>query len=124
MKKLVWRLGKLPSVEELLELVKDKIITQEEAKEVLFSSEIAIDRDKKSLEEEVKFLRELVVKLSQNNRTTIVETIREVERPWRNYSWYGPYDTWCGGINTNVSTVKGVQYLANNATSFSELKTF
>jgi hypothetical protein len=47
--KLVWRLGKLPSPDEVRELVKDKIITQEEAREILFSQEDEIARDEKSL---------------------------------------------------------------------------
>ena len=88
-KKLVWRLGKLPSPDEVRELVKDKIITQEEAREILFSQETEEDRDKGSLKEEIKFLRELVQKLS--NRSTIIETIKYIEKPYTNLGWYQPY---------------------------------
>ena len=55
-KKIVWRLSKLPTADELRELVKDKIITQEEAREILFNLETEEERDKKSLESEIKFL--------------------------------------------------------------------
>ena len=85
MKNLKWRLSKLPTVEELLQLVKDKVITQEEAKEILFSSETQEDRDKDSLKEEIKFLKQVVENLSRNNSARIVEVIREVEKPWRPY---------------------------------------
>ncbi len=93
-KQLVWRLGKLPTPAEVSELVKDKIITQEEAKEILFSSEDEIVRDKKNLESEIKFLRELVDKLSSGNTTRIVEVIREVEKPYYKWEWYQPYVIW------------------------------
>lgn len=128
-KKLVWRLGKLPSPDEVRELVKDKIITQEEAREILFSSETEEERDKKSLESEIKFLRELVEKLSRN-RTQIVETIREVESPWRRYPWYEPYIVWCsnGGdtettlVNADASNTLSIY--DTTSTSFSNIKTF
>ncbi len=52
-------MGKLPTVEELLHLVNAKLITQDEAKEILFKSETEEDRDKEGLEAEIKFLRDL-----------------------------------------------------------------
>lgn len=105
-KKLIWRLSKLPTSEELRELVKDKIITQDEAREVLFSSETEEDRDKKSLESEIKFLRELVEKLSKS-RTEIVETIRYIESPYKCYPWYSPYTVWCSSSNNITDSVTG-----------------
>ena len=125
-KKLIWRLSSLPSVVELRELVKDKIITQEEAREILFSSENQEDRDKKSLESEIKFLRELVEKLSQN-KGQIVKIIREVETPWREYSWYPSYVTWCSTDNTSGSVTLSAGadgYNYTSASNFSNIKTF
>lgn len=101
--KLVWRLGKLPSVGELQGLVQDKIITQEEAREILFSFEDQKDVDVKSLQSEIKFLRSLVESLSEN-RTKIVETIREVEVPYKRYPWYGPYAMWSGDTGSITIT--------------------
>ena len=130
MKKLVWRLSKLPSVEELLELVKDKIITQDETREILFSSEIEEDREKKSLESEIKFLRELVEKLS--NRSQIVEIIKEIPI-YRKYSWYKPYEIWCGSgiiggsycLNaTNANTINNSTTAYTQDSGFSSIKTF
>ena len=80
MKKIVWRLKEQPTAESLQGLVERNILTKEEAREILFSSEEAEDRDKKSLESEIKFLRELVEKLS-NDKSRIVEIIREAEKP-------------------------------------------
>ena len=129
-KNLKWRLSKLPTVEELLQLVKDKVITQEEAKEVLFSSETEEDRDKDSLKEEIKFLKQVVENLSRNNSARIVEIIREVEKPWKPYPWYQPYQAWCGtgdsiymsGTTNNTANAGIGTITANSMQSFSEIK--
>lgn len=114
-KKLVWRLGKLPSPDEVRELVKDKIITQEEAREVLFKEESENDRDTKSLEEEIKFLRTLVEKLSTSS-SRIVEVIKEVHRPWQTYPWYQPYNTWtCVTSGSNTSGLAAGGSIQTNA---------
>lgn len=38
-KKIVWRLGKLPTIEELLHLVNGDIISKKEAREIMFALE-------------------------------------------------------------------------------------
>ena len=118
-KKMNWRLGKLPTPEEVRGLVCDKIITNEEAREILFREEEETERDVKSLEAEIKFLRDLVDKLSKNP-STIVETIRYVERPYVKYPWYGTYATWCGNTsqvqgNSNVALLSNAQNAAFTA---------
>ncbi len=90
--KLKWRLGKLPTSEEVLELVKASLITKEEAKEILFTQETEEDIDAEALKSEIKFLRNLIEKLS--NRTQIVEVIKEVHKPYYKYDWYRPYQYW------------------------------
>ncbi len=113
-KKLSWRLSKLPSVEELRELVKDKIITQEEAREVLFNFETDEERDSKSLKEEIKFLRETVEKLSENKTSRITEIIREIQPIYRGYGWYQPYYNWCNATYTTTDNLlTGVNTVAN-----------
>jgi len=107
MTKLTWRLSKLPTIQELLDLVKDKVITQEEAKEVLFnktdelvgSQDVGLKEENESLKSEIKFLRELVNKLS--NRNQIITTIKEIEKPYQPWPWYDPYIKWC---NTDSSS--------------------
>lgn len=108
-KRIIWRLGKLPSPDEVRDLVKDKIITQEEAREILFNSEDEIDRDKKGLESEIKFLRQLVEKLS-SNQARVVEIIKTIEKPYYHSGWYQPYNQWCyatAGTSGSVGTSVG-----------------
>ncbi|MFW6172784.1 MAG: hypothetical protein ACOC5T_03480 [Elusimicrobiota bacterium] len=115
-KNMRWRLSEAPTVENITKLISQGVINEEEARQLVFSSQK--DRDNKSLKEEIKFLRELVEKLS-NNRSQIVETIREVERPWRPYPWYKPYVTWCSGKTFTTSDVK--DYVISG---FSDISTF
>ena len=119
-KKLIWRLGKLPSPDEVRELVKDKIITQDEARDILFNSETEEERDKESLKSEIKFLRELVDKLSEKNATRIVEVIKEIKIPIHNQPWRRPYEVWCG-TNTQMLTIGS---LPEATQSFNSIKTF
>ena len=133
---LKWRLSKLPSVEDLRYLVEDKVITKEEAREVLFSQEDEVTREKKDLESEIKFLRELVQKLSNNRSQIIVETIREIEVPYKRYRWYNPYEVWTQtcetdmsqSLNISASSTGDETILCNSMTSansdFNDIKTF
>ncbi len=102
--KLKWRLSKLPTVEELLKLVNDKVITQEEAKEILFNQETESERDTNSLKEEIKFLRETIEHLSKNNRSQLIETIRYVEKPYYHWNWYQPYVQYYSGSAGTVTS--------------------
>jgi len=113
--KLVWRLKESPTTEALRELVKDKILTNDEARQILFSSETVEERDAESLKGEIKFLRELVEKLS--NRSQIVEIIREIQTPYKKYDWCNPYTTWMNISNSNGTYTVGT-------TDFSNIITF
>lgn len=123
-KKITWRLKTLPTPDEVRELVKDKIITQDEAREILFAQENETERDLKSLEAEIKFLREIVEKLSAN-RTQVIETIKTIEKPYYQYHWYKPYEVWCGSTTANGINVAtaGTMYLSSGG-SFSSINTF
>ena len=120
--KLVWRLSNRPTPAEVAELLTQEIINKEEAREILFSEETDEDRDKKSLESEIKFLRELVDKLSED-RSQIITTIKEVQVPYIKYPWYPQYQIWCGGAGGT-----GTAYYSNTAlnsnSSFSSINTF
>lgn len=141
MTKLKWRLSKLPTPDEVRELVKDKIITQDEAREILFGQEQESEVNIESLEEEIKFLRKLVEKLS-TGRSQIVETIRYVEKPYTKYPWWNNYETWCMSANQLYTfnpeqTLNNTTAVLNNSLadvnysiemngdiSFSNIKTF
>jgi hypothetical protein len=121
MKKLTWRLSKLPTPSELTELVNAKIITPDEAKEILVKAETDEERDADSLKDEIKFLRELVENLSKERRTVVKEYITQYVP---NYigSWTQPYLYYCqsngaSAINTLCSggtTTTGTTGLLNN----------
>lgn len=131
--KLIWRLSSLPTPSELQELVKDKIITQDEAREILFTKEDIDERDKKSLESEIKFLRDLVDRLSKD-RKVITETIKVIEKPYYEYDWYKPYKWYCTstlGNTANAYTltsagITNATYTSGTAQigSFKDIKTF
>lgn len=137
-KKIKWRLGDLPTPDELRGLVGDGLLTKEEAREILFVEQDEKARDTKDLEAEIKFLRELVERLSKNSQT-VITTIREIERPWSRYPWYQPYYTWCNAVGgSNISLLSsGTSTLTSQAntsvnasmnlptnTAFSAIKTF
>ena len=139
-KNLKWRFSKMPTPDEVLKLVNDKIITKEEAREILFNEEEQTERTKESLEQEIKFLRELVDKLS--NRTQTIEVIKEIHKPYYKWDWYRPYNVWTSGsgvttlCGSNTTTTSGTTCLtsgsggsvSNQATgvncSFTDIKTF
>lgn len=106
-KKLIWRLKEQPSTESLRELVKDKILTNEEAREILFTSQEETERDVKSYQEEIKFLRDLIEKLSDRNK--IVEVVKEYHYT---QPWYQPYHYWTTGVvycgNTTTGTANAI----------------
>ena len=122
-KKIVWRLKEQPSSESLRELVNSGLLTKDEAREILFSQQEETERDSESLKAEIKFLRELVEKLS--NRTQIVEVIREVQVPvYRTYPWYRPYESWCSSGSVSFTTATSGTVLNATNQSFSDIKTF
>lgn len=124
---LVWRLKEQPTAEALQNLVNAKIITKEEAKQILLSSEEQEDRDKNSLKSEIKFLRELVEKLSKS-RSEIRTTIKEIEIPvYRRYPWWETYSVWCntdGNDFTSSSSGDLILTTGTNPGSFSDIQTF
>lgn len=118
--KIKWRLKQLPTVGELALLVHDGILTKEQAQEVLFSLETDEDRDKQSLQDEIKFLRELVESLSKNKPERIVETIRYIEKPYVTAPWYHPYYVYANSTTGNSGglyvTTSGTAGLATTST--------
>lgn len=110
-----WRLKQLPTAEGVSKLVEQKIITPEQAKELLFSKPEDPDLEKTALKEQVKFLLELVEKLSHHQRgITLVPYSQTITTPliyWKNLTTYSSgssnalyeYDK---GSNTMWATIK------------------
>jgi hypothetical protein len=94
--KLVWRLSNRPKVEEITLLHEKGLLTKDEAKEILFSEQTQEDREKDSLDAEIKFLKEIIESLSRG--TVYREVIRQVPYYYQKYDWYEPTITWCNSM--------------------------
>lgn len=138
-KKIIWRLANRPTSNEIIELMKSGLLTKDEAREILLTEETEEKVSEDSLKSEIKFLRELVEKLSPNNFKSVVETIRYIEKPYKQYGWYSPYNAWCGSgitflatagstaVTNTTSTMSGTLTSGTGATaspSFSSINTF
>lgn len=111
--KIKWRLANRPTPDEVERLFKSALLTKDEAREILFSLENDEDRDKKSLQDEIKFLRQIIQNLS--TATTIVKTVRDLNTPWiSQQQWYQPYQVYCANLS---DTQSGLAYsgLSNTA---------
>lgn len=97
--KIKWRLGLLPTPDEVGMLTREGIITKDEAREILISHETEEDRDKKSLQEEIKFLRQLVQNIS-GNPSIIYRTIERIQQPYLTQPWYPAYQAYCSSATT------------------------
>lgn len=141
--KIKWRLSELPTGAEVAQLVKEGVLSKEEAREILFNQEDEEIREKKSLESEIKFLRDLVERLAKNEKSRLVEVIKEVQPIYIKQPWLYPYQNWCTLANngstfygTNTTNVVTGSYIISDALgtgsigntvadcSFSEIKTF
>lgn len=112
-KKIIWRLADKPTVASLESAVTARLLTKEEAREILFSHEDIEEKKPsvKGLETEIEFLRKLVEQLSHGSATRIVETIRIIAEPYRTYPFYQPYYAWCntaqaGAVTGGVNSVQ------------------
>ena len=100
---LNWRLKELPDAVDVAELVDKKVITPEEARQLLFNENGEDTNKVKALEEEVKFLRNLCDSLAakSNGWNTIVHEYRDY-RPTYPY-WYKSYGTLVNGISGSIN---------------------
>lgn len=65
-KDLVWRLKELPDAVDVAELVDKKVITPEEARDLLFNKADSDSEKIKDLKKQIEFLEDLVKELSKN----------------------------------------------------------
>lgn len=118
-KQLNWRLKDLPDAVDVAELVDKKVITPEEARQLLFNE--GKDEGKKfnELEEEVRFLRELCDKLAAKTSggwTTVVHEYRDYSPKYP--TWYRSYGTVINAINTTgfINTTTGTSTIGSTNT--------
>ena len=106
-KELIWRLGKLPTPQEVSTLINDKVITKDEARDILFRTEEVEEEKPEDLKAQVKFLKEVIEKLSNKDYTRVKEIIVEYKPSYSGVYWYGPYNGWattCQGASGLVIT--------------------
>lgn len=116
-KNLIWKMKDLPDAQDIAYLVEQKVITPEEGREILFSEKTDEELESEkvaALEEQVKFLRGLVEKLSSQPPSIVYKYIdsyrpREV---WLSTSTPTPYKLTGGTVMANLSSAM------NNAGSF------
>lgn len=83
---LTWKLEDLPSVDELAKLVDTKILTPEEAREIVLGDPESDKGKIKALEELVSFLQDTITELSKNKQTFIpIERTIYIDRTVRPY---------------------------------------
>lgn len=89
--KLKWRLKDLPDANGVAQLVEQKVITQEEARQLLFNNNDYQEIERiKALEKQVEFLEELVRELSKQ-RITHTHSTTFIDNAVRRYeSYYRP----------------------------------
>ena len=103
-KELKWRLGKLPTPDEVLKLVNDKVITKDEARDILFKTEEVEEKSEDELKAEIKFLKEVIEKLSNGQYSRIVEVVKDYYPIYPQQPWFQPYHRWSDGIVLCSST--------------------
>lgn len=82
-KDLIWRLKELPDAVDVAELVDKKVITPEEARELLFNTDKNNSKEEsEALKEQVKFLQDTIDKL--------IEKLNSSEKHWYFTNTYTP----------------------------------
>jgi hypothetical protein len=106
-KELVWRLNERPTVEEIIALKEAGLLSPVEAKEIVFKEKEepkkATPSELEGIRKEVELLRELVLKLSEHQKSTAYPII------WYytgniGTTWTKPYQTW---MSSNQSVDSG-----------------
>lgn len=111
-KKLVWKFKDLPSAEAVSSLVKENVITPEEARSILFREEVKRSDEVEALQEMVKTLSEMVKDLmSRSQSVTLVPYTKVVTVPRR----YEPY--WINAVgSTGGITMSSTSGTSGNTT--------
>lgn len=108
-KKLNWKLKQLPTASEVADLVDKKIITAQEAKDMLFSDFVPESSDPKkevdALKKQIEFLEELVKELSKNRGQVLTPVY--IDRWVRRFEPYTPYWMSTGGTTVTSAATSG-----------------
>lgn len=109
---LVWKLKDLPDATEIADLVAQKVITPEEGRKILFSEKTNEELENEkiaALEEQIKFLRGVVDKLSSQSPQIVYKYIND----------YRPREVWLSTSTPTPFKLTGGTVMANLANSIS-----
>lgn len=103
-KKLNWRLQDLPTGDEVAQLVEQKVITVDEARDILFKDqgEQKKDEEVKALKDQIEFLQDLVEKLSSRNNWSTFTYIPSY--PIRYWHWSDRSPVWMSTTSSSGSS--------------------
>lgn len=103
---LRWRLKGAPTLEDVTTMLDNGIINQEEARQILFS-ELDKNGQRKALEEQVEFLKDIIDRLSKQPPQVV----------WKYVESYSPRNPWIGYTTYTSPTILGssVGAFANSA---------
>jgi len=117
MKKNIWRLSTQPTVDEITTLLEKKVITNEEAKDMLFRGEDEKKPDHNELKEikdELKLLRELVLSRIDNSQTVIIKKYYD---EWYHRPYFPSWtNTYCSSTGLGTTTTGGSVTFTGNLT--------
>lgn len=119
-KNLTWKLKELPSVDELAKLVDTKILTPEEAREIVLGDPESDKGKIKALEELVSFLQETITEMSKNKQTFVpVERTIYIDRSVRPY-----WDRYWLSTSKTLNDSGVAAYAVNSGTLSTSTKAF
>lgn len=104
-KNLIWRLKDKPSVEDVTELLKEQVVTKEEARDLLFN-EAGSDSEKlRDLKKQVEYLEDLVKELSKSRvQNYPVVTPAYVEKWIERKHWEPSWIYYSSNVSSTGST--------------------
>lgn len=127
MTNLIWRLPKLPTMEEMTHLIDKGIITKDEARAILFKDpEEKIDAtDLEEIKDELKLLRKIVTATSP---TVIIREIHSAPQYIRTRPYWNDYNFYCNAVSAagyqgNLGTVTSGLAQSGNYTTAANMVT-
>jgi hypothetical protein len=125
MTKKIWRLSERPTADDLATLVEAKILTNEEAKDIVLRDEKDIPTDQlKEIKDELKLLREIVLSRISEKEVKIIE--HHHHDYWPKTSWYyttsnnpGNWTTSYLNASNDLGTIGALEWDGNTTSTIS-----
>jgi len=100
---LKWRLKDKPTVDDVTQLLDKGLLSKDEARQIILDETDIKHSDILALQDEIKLLRELVLKISEQNSR--LQVIKIIERNIDNvpFRWTQPYTVYCSNLHDENS---------------------